>query len=523
MALPSAPPAFDENDHYLDAQAFFEAHRDTALTYDDVSLATNYSAVLPRDASLETELSDSLRLNVPIISSDMDTVTESEMAIAMAMSGGMGVIHYNMPLKEQVSQIARVKYYVNGLLPNPITVSPEQTVGEILDRIDEKGYKFRTFPVVEPDGRLVGLLSSRVVKRRYENLKVAEAMSTADEVYTIRESEIAHNPIEVADAFFSKHLGINKLLVVDSDMKLKGLVSLSDVERITSETAGPIKPARDADFRLVVGAAVSPMRRPDGSVDTDTLFEHIANLVAERVDAVAVSVAHGHSEGVGEVIRLVRDAFPDLTIIAGNVTSASGVEYLADCGANAIKIGQGPGSICTTRIVAGVGVPQLSALYVAAQGAAKKGVRLIADGGITKSGDIVKALALSDAVILGGLLAGCREAPGEIIEINGKLYKQYRGMGSLSAMEKGSAARYGQSKADHARKLTAEGIEGMKEIRGSVADTLAELAGGVQSGMGYLGAKTIADLRSRARFVRLSPAGMAESKPHDVVEIAKRG
>ena len=522
MAKPSEQD-FDENEFYLNADAFFSAQRDTALTYDDVSLATNYSEILPRNARLATTLSESLTLNLPIISSDMDTVTEHEMAIAMARCGGMGIIHYNMPYREQVSQVTRVKYYINGLLPNPITVPEHQMIGDVLALIAEKGYKFRSFPVVNAEGRLCGLLSSRVVKNRYANISIREAMDPATEIYTINEKETKHDPINVADKFFSQHLGINKLLVVDDDMRLKGLISLSDIERIVNDSQSILKPARDADFRLRVGAAISAIRKPDGSLDKDAIAEHVTNLVREKVDAVAVSTAHGHSSGVGESVRFIREQFKDLTIIAGNVTSASGVEYLADCGANAIKIGQGPGSICTTRVVAGVGIPQLSALYVASKGAAKKGVRIIADGGITKSGDIVKALTLSDAIMAGGLLAGCREAPGELIEINGKLYKQYRGMGSLSAMKKGSASRYGHSSKDSARKITAEGIEGMKEVRGSLANTIAELAGGIQAGMGYLGAATLPELRKAARFVRISPAGMKESAPHDVIEINKRG
>lgn len=513
---------FNENDYYLNAAAFFARQRDTALTYDDVSLATNYTEILPKNAELSTSLSDRLKLNLPIISSDMDTVTEYEMAIKMALSGGLGLIHYNMPLREQVSQVTRVKYHVNGLLPNPITIGDHLSIGDVLELIEEKGYKFRTFPVVTEKGILAGLLSSRVVKDRYKHLTVKEAMNPATDVYTINEKEITNNPIDVADDFFSKHLGINKLLIVDNDMHLKGLVTLSDIERIINDSRSVLKPARDSDFRLLVGAAISTLRKPDGSLDKDAIAEHVSNLVQEKVDAVAVSTAHGHSQGVGESVKFLREQFKDLTIIAGNVTSASGVEYLADCGADAIKIGQGPGSICTTRVVAGVGIPQLTALHVAAQGAKKKGVRIIADGGITKSGDMVKALALSNALILGGLLAGSREAPGDIIEINGKLFKQYRGMGSLSAMKKGSASRYGHDKKDTTRKLTAEGIEGMKEVQGSVTDTLAEMAGGIQSGMGYIGAANLAELKEKARFVRISSAGMKESTPHDVIEVSKR-
>jgi IMP dehydrogenase len=388
--------------------------------------------------------------------------------------------------------------------------------------IEQKKYAFSTFPVVDQAGKLVGLLSGNVVKERYKAKKVMDVLTPRQALITEHERNVAKDPIKTADTFFNQHVGINKMLVVDDADRLRGLVTSSDVERITSEAKSRRKPARDANFRLVVGAALSPLRRPSGELDRDKIIGHVGNLLDESIDAIAVSTAHGHTAGVGDMVKLVRSAFPSITIIAGNVTSASGVEYLADCGADVIKIGQGPGSICTTRVVAGVGIPQLTALYVASQGAAAKGVKIIADGGITKSGDIVKALTLADAVILGGLLAGCREAPGEIMEINGKLFKQYRGMGSLSAMKAGSAARYGHDKNDQARKLTAEGIEALKEVSGYADDVIANLIGGVQSGMGYLGARTLADLRSKARLMRVSPAGQKEAAPHDVIEVSTR-
>jgi IMP dehydrogenase len=314
------------------------------------------------------------------------------------------------------------------------------------------------------------------------------------------------------------------MLVVDNAGHLRGLITFSDVERIMAESVSRRRPARDSKFRLVAGAAIAPVRKPDGALDTEKILAHAADLVAEGIDAVAISTAHGHTQGVGDMVRLIRAAHPALTIIAGNVTSGSGVDFLADCGADAIKVGQGPGSICTTRIVAGVGIPQLTAIYVASQAARARGVRLIADGGITKSGDIVKALTLADTVILGSMLAGCREAPGELLEIDGKRYKRYRGMGSVPAMKAGSAARYGHDKNDTTRKLTAEGIEALKEISGTVDDVLANLVGGLQSGMGYLGAATLPELRRRARYIQVSSAGQRESSPHDVVEIkAQKG
>jgi IMP dehydrogenase len=511
-----------DSEFYLPADAFFRANLPTALTFDDVSLATLYSEILPKDADTSTALSDGLKLQIPIISSDMDTVTESRMAIAMALNGGLGLIHYNMPAKDQVKEVARVKRHIHGLIQDPITIGPDQLIGDLLALIETKRFAFSTFPVVSTDGKLVGLLSGNVVKERYKTKKVADVMTPRAQLITEKQRAVAKDPIKAADRFFTENVGINKMLVVDEADHLRGLITASDVERITSERKSSRKPARDSDFRLVVGAALSPVRKPDGSLDRDKIVEHVNNLVAEHVDCIAVSTAHGHTAGVGDVVKLVRGAFKDLTIIAGNVTSASGVAFLAECGANAIKIGQGPGSICTTRIVAGVGIPQLTALHVSGSVAKKTGVKLIADGGITKSGDIVKALTLSDAVILGGLLAGCREAPGEILEINGKVYKQYRGMGSHAAMKAGSAARYGHDKADTTRKVAAEGIEALKEVSGSVDDVLSGLIGGVQSGMGYLGAATLGELRAKARYIRVSPAGQKEAAPHDVIEVSTR-
>ncbi len=507
---------------YLPADAFFRASLPTALTFDDVSLATLYSAILPKDADTSTALSAALRLQIPVISSDMDTVTESRMAIAMALNGGLGLIHYNMSPKEQVKEVARVKRHIHGLIQDPIAVTPDRLIGDVLAMIEAKRYAFSTFPVVDAEGRLAGLLSGNVVKDRYKTKRVAEVMTPRAQLITEKKRAVAKDPIKAADAFFTTHVGINKMLVVDDDDHLRGLITASDVERITSESKSRRKPARDADFRLVVGAALSTIRKSDGSLDRDQILEHVSHLVAEHVDAIAVSTAHGHTAGVGDVVKLVREQFAHLTLIAGNVTSAAGVEFLAGCGADAIKVGQGPGSICTTRVVAGVGIPQLTALHVAGSAAKKTGVKLIADGGITKSGDIVKALTLSDAVILGGLLAGCREAPGEIMEISGKVYKQYRGMGSLSAMKAGSAARYGHDKSDATRKVAAEGIEALKEVSGSVDEVLGTLIGGVQSGMGYLGVANLADLRASARFIRISPAGQKEAAPHDVIEVSTR-
>ena len=518
MAANQEPNSLDR-EFYLKADDFFPAQKNCALTYDDLTLATLYSEILPRDTQLETKLCEGLELHLPIVSADMDTVTESRMAIAMALNGGMGLIHYNMQEKEQLKEVSRVKNHVHGLIQEPITVNPGETIGDVLALIERKGFKFSTFPVVDEQEKLIGLLPGSVVRARYASRTVSEALTPRDQVVTLPERELGNDPIARADQFFAESPRINKLLVVDEEDRLRGLFTLSDVDRITQERQAQFKPARDSKFRLVCGAAISATRNSFGELDRDRITEHVGGLVERGVDAVAVSTAHGHTKGVGDSVKLIREAFPDLPIIAGNVTSGTGVDYLADCGANCIKIGQGPGSICTTRVVAGVGIPQMSALYVAGKAARAKGVAILADGGITKSGDIVKALTLADGVICGGVLAGCAEAPGEILEISGKLYKQYRGMGSLAAMKSGSAARYGHTAKDATRKVSAEGVEALKEVSGSIDKVLGQLIGGIQSGMGYLGAWNLGQLRDRARYIRVSPAGQREAAPHDIVEL----
>jgi IMP dehydrogenase len=515
MAICKEPDQLDSK-FYKSAEAFFPAYSNLGLTYDDVTLATLYSEVLPRDTQLDTTLAEGLQLNIPVISAD--TVTESRMAIALALNGGLGLIHYNMPEREQLSEVSRVKNHVHGLIQEPIKVAPEQLIAEVLELIAKKRFAFSTFPVVDGQGKLVGLLSGHVVKQRYAKRKVAEALTPRGQIHTLNQKELGRDPIAKADKFFTAHPGIHKLLVVDDQDRLHGLITMSDVERITQERNAQFKPARDAHFRLICGAAVSATRNAFGELDRERILTHVGGLVERGVDTVAVSTAHGHSRGVGDTVRMLRDAFPRLPVIAGNVSSAAGVEFLAECGANAVKVGQGPGSICTTRIVAGVGIPQLTALYVSSRAAQKKRVTVLADGGITKSGDIVKALTLAQAVICGGIFAGCPEAPGDVMEIGGKLYKQYRGMGSLAAMKEGSAARYGHTP-DPARKVAPEGVEALKEVSGSVDRVLAQLIGGIQSGMGYLGAANLAQLREKARFIRVSPAGQREAAPHDVVEL----
>ena len=517
MAAANEPNSTDR-EFYLRADDFFREQKGVALTYDDITLATLYSDILPRNTQLDTRLAETLELHVPIVSADMDTVTESRMAIAMALNGGMGLIHYNMTEKEQLKEVSRVKNNVHGLIQDPITVNPDESIGDVLSLIEKKRFSFSTFPVVDADEKLQGLLPGSVVRPRYADRSVSEARTSLDQVFTLKESELGNDPIQRADQFFADHPRINKLLVVDDEGRLRGLFTLTDVDRIIQERQAQFKPARDAKFRLLCGAAISATRTAFGELDRERITEHVGALVERGVDTVAVSTAHGYSKGVGDSVKLIRDAFPELPIIAGNVTSGAGVEYLADCGANVIKIGQGPGSICTTRVVAGVGIPQMSALYVASQAAKSKGVTILADGGITKSGDIVKALTLANGVICGGILAGCSEAPGEILEITGKLYKQYRGMGSLAAMKAGSAARYGHT-SDANRKVSAEGVEALKEVSGPIDQVLGQLIGGIQSGMGYLGATDLDALRSVARYIRVSPAGQREASPHDIVEL----
>lgn len=507
-------------DFYLPAKEFFVRHAGIGLTYDDVTLATLYSDVLPRETRLDTTLSERLTLSLPVVSSDMDTVTEHQMAIAMALSGGLGLLHYNMSEDDQLREVLRVKNHIHGMIADPATVTPDLLIGDVLARIDREGLSFSTFPVVAKDGRLVGLLPGNAVKDRHRARSVKDAMIPAEKVLSVSEKDLGKDPIATADRTFSDKVGLNKLLVTNGKGHLRGLFTLSDIERLAEESRANLRPSRDASFRLRVGAAISVPRTEDGAVERQGLIRHVEALVEAGLDAVAVSSAHGFSKGIGEATRFLRKAFPQLTLIAGNVTSGEGIDFLAAAGADAIKVGQGPGSICTTRLVAGVGIPQLTALHVCSIAAQKKGVRILADGGISKSGDIVKALTLADGVILGGLLAGCREAPGKILEINGKTYKEYRGMGSLEAMRQGSAARYGHA-APHSKhsKVAPEGIEALKEVSGTVDKVLGTLCGGVQSGLGYLGARNLVEHRRLARYIRVSPAGQRESAPHDVVEL----
>ena len=371
MAETSPTSAIDDA-FYRPADAFFRENSKVALTYDDVTLATLYSEVLPRETQLDTTLAEGIQLHIPIVSADMDTVTESPMAIAMALAGGLGLIHCNMPERQQLSEVSRVKNNVHGLIQEPIKVAPDQSIGDVLALIEERRFDFRTFPVVDAHNKLLGLLPGHVVRPRYAAQKVAAAMTPRAQVQTIHERELGADPIARADRFFTEHIGIHKLLVVDELDELRGLFTISDIERIMHERHVQLKPARDSEFRLLCGAAVSATRNSTGALDTERIRAHVGGLVERGVDVIAVSTAHGFSKGVGDTVRLVRETFPRLPIIAGNVTSAAGVEYLAECGADIVKVGQGPGSICTTRIVAGVGIPQLTALYICSRAAAKE-------------------------------------------------------------------------------------------------------------------------------------------------------
>lgn len=502
---------------YLPADQFFPAQKE-AITYADVSLATHFSRVLPGDTDPTTQLTESIRLATPIISADMDTVTGHDMAIAMALAWGIGILHSNFKPEEQIKAVGRVKHAMHGVIEDPITITPEKNIGDIIDLIETKQYTFKTFPVVDKAGTLIGLLSSDAVKPRHATRGVSEVMKPLGEIKTVPENEMQKNPIRRAEQFFTEYVGINKLLIIDEKWKLKGLVTASDIERITQESSSLLKPTTDSKHRLSVWATLYLFRNWHGELDRKKILSHTEMLVERWVDIVALSSAHAHTESMGDAIAMVRKEFPHLPIMAGNVTSAQGVDFLAKKWANTIKIGQGPGAICTTRVVAWVGIPQMTALYVASQIARQIGVTLVADGGITGSWDMVKALATwGDAVMVGSLLAGCIESPWEVItDGQWRKFKVYRGMGSVEAMKAGSAARYGQRNTDKQRKLTPEGVVGKKPFIWPVSDVMWQFLGGIQSGMGYHGARTLEELRNTARYTRVSPGGQTEAKPHDL-------
>jgi IMP dehydrogenase len=506
---------------YLWRNDFFlrEMRAGTSLTYDDVSLATNFSRILPSQANVSTRIGH-LVLPTPIISADMDTVTEADMAIAMAMNGGLGIVHYNMPPDEQISQIAKVKNYMHGINHKPITISPDKKIGEIIQMRQEKWYKFGTFPVLS-EWKLVGLIGSSVLNDMYAERKVQDVMTKREDILTITPNQLWSEPIKRSYQFFTENPGKNKLLIVDDSNVLKWLITLSDIQRISQEKSNSTI-AQDSSHRLLVWAALHPWRTQEGVLDENKIRNHIEELLQKWVDSIALSSAHAHTESMGELIKLTRQVAKDITIIAWNVTSANAVEFLAESWVNVIKVWQGPGSICTTREVAGVWIPQLSAVAIASMAAEQLGVQIIADGGITKSGSIVKAFAAwADAVMLWGLLGATNEAPWEIFKHDWKLYKVYRGMWSSEAMQQWSAARYGHTGKDAVRKATAEWVSAATVITWPVSKILQDLVGWIQSGMWYLGASHLAEIREKARFTKMTWAGGVESRTHDIIKIER--
>ena len=468
---------------------------EAAITFDDVLLVPSYSEVLPNQVSLKSRLTDKISLNVPIVSAAMDTVTEADLAIALARVGGLGFIHKNMTIAEQAAQVNSVKRSENGMIADPVTLSKDHTLAEAKALMAE--YKISGLPVVDKSNTLIGIITNRDVKYQ-ENLEVkVEEIMTKNNLIT---SDKTTN-LETAKEILLKNR-IEKLPIVDKKNKLVGLITIKDIDnQLEYPNAN-----KDKSGRLIVGAGVG--------VGEDTI-ERITALVKAGVDIVAIDSAHGHSKGVLDKISEIRKTFPDLDIVGGNIVTAEAAKDLIKAGANVLKVGVGPGSICTTRVVAGVGVPQLSAIYNVYEFAKKKNVAVIADGGIKLSGDIVKAIASgAGAVMLGSLLAGTDEAPGEEIIFQGRKFKSYQGMGSLSAMKRGGKERYFQSEA---KKFVPEGIEGRVPHKGKLEDVIFQLTGGLRAGMGYCGAKDIEALQKDSKLVMITGSGLKESHPHDVI------
>jgi IMP dehydrogenase len=468
---------------------------ETAITFDDVLLVPSYSEVLPNQVSLKSRLTDKITLNVPIVSAAMDTVTEADLAIALARVGGLGFIHKNMTIAEQAAQVNRVKRSENGMISDPVTLSKDHTLGEAKEMMSK--YKISGLPVVDADNVLIGIITNRDVKYQ-ENLgmKVEEIMTKENLITSDKDTNL-----EKAKEILLKNR-VEKLPIVDKDNKLVGLITIKDIDnQLEYPNAN-----KDQNGRLIVGAGVG--------VGEDTL-DRIEALVKAGVDIVAIDSAHGHSKGVLDRIAEIRKAYPDLDLVGGNIVTAEAAKDLIAAGANVLKVGVGPGSICTTRVVAGVGVPQLSAIYNVYEYAKSQNVTVIADGGIKLSGDIVKAIASgAGAVMLGSLLAGTDEAPGEEIIFQGRKFKSYQGMGSLSAMKRGGKERYFQSEA---KKFVPEGIEGRVPHKGKLEDVIFQLTGGLRAGMGYCGAKDIETLQKDSKLVMITGSGLKESHPHDVI------
>ena len=468
-------------------------------TFDDLILVPAQSSVLPNQADVKTRLSRNITMNIPIVSAAMDTVTESQAAITMARQGGIGIIHKNMSVEQQALEAEKVKKSESGMIVDPITIEPDQKIYEVLDIMNK--YRISGVPVVK-GGNLLGIITNRDLRFETNLDQKVEAVMTKDNLATAR----VGITLEESKAILHERR-IEKLLVVDEKGKLQGLITIKDIEKIKKYPDS----CKDKLGRLRVGAAVGI--GPD-------MEERIQSLIAANVDLVVVDTAHGHSEKVVKTIKDIKKRFPDLELAAGNVATAEGTRALIDAGADSVKVGVGPGSICTTRVVAGVGVPQMTAIMDCAAEARRSGVPVIADGGIKYSGDITKALAGgANSVMIGSLFAGTEESPGETILFQGRTYKVYRGMGSLEAMKEGSKDRYFQEEADLEKKLVPEGIVGRVPYRGPLADTVYQLVGGLKAGMGYLGCHNIEALQDEPNFVQITPAGLRESHVHDVIII----
>jgi IMP dehydrogenase len=471
-------------------------HVKETLTFDDLLLVPRESKILPKDVDTSTLLTNNIVLNIPIISAAMDTVTESGTAICLAQEGGIGIIHRNMSIEKQVIEVDKVKKSESGMIVDPITIEPEQKVHEALHLMHR--YRISGVPVVKKS-RLVGILTNRDLRFETNLDQPVSAVMTKDNLVTVSSSIT----LEESKKLLHKHR-IEKLLVVDDDYNLKGMITIKDIEKIRRFPHA----CKDSLGRLRVGAAVGILDR-EARVDA---------LLAAGVDVIAIDTSHGHSKGVLEAIKDTKANFPRCELIAGNVATVEGAEALIDAGADAIKVGVGPGSICTTRIIAGVGVPQMSAIRDAAKVATKRNIPIISDGGIKYSGDVVKALAAgSHTVMIGSLFAGTEESPGETILFQGRSYKVYRGMGSLEAMKMGSMDRYYHDDIESTVKMVPEGIEGRVPFRGSLSASISQLVGGLKVGMGYVGCKTIKELREDTKFIRITSAGLRESHVHDVI------
>ncbi|NLM46739.1 MAG: IMP dehydrogenase [Firmicutes bacterium] len=467
--------------------------RGEGITFDDVLLVPAKSRVLPSEVDVTTRLTRRIKLNIPLMSAGMDTVTESRMAIAMAREGGIGVIHKNMSIEEQATEVDKVKRSEHGVITNPFHLSPEHTINDAAALMAR--YRISGVPITE-NGRLVGIITNRDLRFETDYSRKIKDVMTKDKLITAP----VGTTLAEAQLILQKHK-VEKLPIVDENFMLKGLITIKDIEKAIQYP----RSAKDANGRLLSAAAVG--------ISSDTM-DRARALVEAGVDVIVVDTAHGHSINVLRMVEKLKSTFPDVDIVAGNVATAEGTKDLIEAGADAVKVGVGPGSICTTRVVAGIGVPQITAIFEAAEAAAPYGIPIIADGGIKYSGDITKAIgAGADVVMIGNLFAGTEESPGDIEIYQGRSYKVYRGMGSLAAMKEGSKDRYFQ---ENNSKLVPEGIEGRVPYRGTVSDTVFQLIGGLRAGMGYCGAATIEELKTKSQFIRISSASLRESHPHDV-------